>query len=165
MSPRCLAVRTCFRALADEATSEDVAACQQGVVKALGRWHKAKLKSFRRCQKQGLRGGSIQSMVELGECLGECLGEDPWGQARAACDPPPERVRAALEKRCQGVDLPAAFPGIAATPGCGTNDRGAMAACLDRTLECQICLVMNGAGALERDCDELDDGALNESCP
>ena len=38
-------------------------------------------------------------------------------------------------------------------------------ACLDRLVECEVCLALNQVDEISRDCDELDDGMLNGSCP
>ncbi len=39
-----------------------------------------------------------------------------------------------------------------------------LATCLDRIVECQACLALNQAEALDRDCDWFDDGIANASC-
>lgn len=37
---------------------------------------------------------------------------------------------------------------------------------LDRTVECLACLALNEANALDRECDEVDDGdPNNNTCP
>ena len=52
-----------------------------------------------------------------------------------------------------------------AFPGCGTSDPADLAACLDERVECRVCLTLNEADELNRDCDLFDDGAANASCP
>ena len=37
--------------------------------------------------------------------------------------------------------------------------------CLDRLVECRVCLGLNAADALNRDCDDFDDGLTNGTCP
>ena len=65
-----------------------------------------------------------------------------------------------VSKKCPvSIDL------VAAVPGCSTSDPGVLGDCLDRLVECQVCLALNEADALSRDCDEFDDGAINGSCP
>ena len=59
---------------------------------------------------------------------------------------------------CGGADLLAAFP------GCGTGDPGALGLCLDARVECRVCLLLNTADALCTDCDLFDDGVPNSSC-
>ncbi len=56
------------------------------------------------------------------------------------------------------MDLSDAFP------GCATDAAAALATCVDETVECRVCLALNRADDLARDCDLFDDGMLNASC-
>ena len=49
-------------------------------------------------------------------------------------------------------------------PGCAIDDLEQTHACLDAAIECRVCLALNRADDLARDCDVFDDGAANESC-
>jgi hypothetical protein len=74
--------------------------------------------------------------------------------------PKVDGIRKALDKKCQkkAVDLAAAFP------GCSLTDLEQTHGCLDRAVECRVCLGLNRAGGLARDCDLFDDGVANLSC-
>ena len=54
---------------------------------------------------------------------------------------------------------------LLARSSCDTNDAAQLAACLDALVKCQVCLALNQANALNRDCDDFDDGVVNGSCP
>jgi hypothetical protein len=89
------------------------------------------------------------------------MGVDPKHKIAKACDPVSGTIQSKIDKKCvgKGVDLSDAFA------SCGTDDPGELAICLDRIVECQVCLALNEADALDRDCDDFDDEVINESCP
>lgn len=65
-----------------------------------------------------------------------------------------------LPKSClsRGVDLSSAFP------GCGEDEPADLAACVEETVACRVCVALNQADDLAVDCDLLDDGRENASC-
>jgi cysteine-rich repeat protein len=131
--------------------------CQQLVADSVKKCQDAKLKEFNRCKKDGLKDASIQSFLDLQGCMGTDLKE----KIAKACDPVSGTIRSKIDKKCVGkdVDLSDAFA------SCGTDDPEELATCLDEIVECRVCLALNEADALNRDCDDFDDGVLNESCP
>ncbi len=135
--------------------------CQQGVAKSVKKCQDAKLKEFNKCKKNGLKDQSIQSALDLQGCM----GQDPKGKIAKACDPTTGKIKRSIDKKCGSVDFPGAFPQVIAIPGCGTDDPALLATCLDQIVECHVCLALNTADALARDCDEFDDGVVNGSCP
>jgi hypothetical protein len=65
-----------------------------------------------------------------------------------------------IARRCAAVtDLASAFP------GCASGDAAALGACAARSARCRACRMIGAFDALLLDCDALDDGAPNESCP
>jgi hypothetical protein len=133
--------------------------CQQEAAAATRKCLDAKLKEFNRCKKNGLRGrdgppGAILPIRTVSE-LELCMGHDPKGKIAQACV---TKLDAKIRRKCMGVAL------LAACPGCGTEDPGELATCLDTFAECQLCLGLNQADALNRECDEFDDGVVNGSC-
>ena len=144
----------------DLAVDKGRSKCQQRVAKSVKKCQDAKLKEFNKCKKLGLKDESIQSFLGLQECM----GQDPKGKIAKACDPTTGKIRSTINKKCGSVDFPGAFPQVIAIPGCGTDDPATLATCLDQIVECQVCLALNQADRLSRDCDEFDDGLTNGSC-
>jgi cysteine-rich repeat protein len=137
--------------------TEDSSKCQQLVAGSVEKCQDAKLKEFNRCKKDGLKDERIQSSIDLESCM----GRDSNGKIAKACAPASGTIRKKIDKKCagKGVDLSDAFA------GCDTDDPGDLATCLDEIVECQVCLALNEADALDRDCDDFDDDVINESCP
>ena len=130
--------------------------CQVDVSKAVHKCRGGKLKEFNRCKRARLKNGTCAFGLVT------CMGQDPKGRSSRACDPASGKIRTTIDKKCTGSgvsDLSAAFP------GCGTDDPGQLAACLDVFIECSVCRGLNEADALDRDCDLFDDRELNSSCP
>ena len=67
--------------------------------------------------------------------LEACFGTDPTGKIQKTCE---TKLAAKLNSKCASVDPLAA---------------------------CHACLALNAADALSADCDVLDDGVTNGSCP
>jgi hypothetical protein len=145
-------------ALVTSAVDKDAAKCQGAVVKSVNKCQKSKLKVFNRCKKTGLKDAMIRESADLESCV----GEDPKGVVAKACDPVSGKLATrVLPKSCvsRGVDLSSAFP------GCDTDDSEDLAMCLDQIVECRVCVALNQADDLAFDCDLLDDGVENSSCP
>ena len=139
-----------------EAEDKDTSKCQQQAAKAVKKCLDAKLKEFNKCKKNGLKDESIQTFADLQSCM----GADPKGKIAKACDPVSGKIRSAIDKKCGSpVDTSTAFS------GCGTADAATLAACLDQIVECNVCVLLNQADNLARDCDDFDDGTTNGSCP
>ena len=137
--------------------------CQAALAKAAQKCQETKLKEFNRCKKQALRGRDQPPVVIAQELADACLGiglspqPDPKGKIAKACG---TKIAAAVNSsgKCQQVEL------SRAVPGCGTDDPGEAAACLDRLVECQVCEGANQVDGLERECDDFDDAQANASC-
>jgi hypothetical protein len=127
--------------------------CQTDIVKQASRCWDTKLKEFNRCKKQGLR---ATLPFNRASDLEGCMGVDLKGKILKACV---TKLAERIGGRCTGVDTAAAFP------GCNTGDLGELGECLDRQIKCRVCLALNEADGLARDCDLFDDGTDNESCP
>jgi hypothetical protein len=140
--------------VADALTDQDGAKCQVGVAKAAQKCHDAKLKEFNKCKKTGL-GGTVP--FSRASDLESCMGLDPKQKIKKACE---TKLGSTISKKCPGsVDTAAAFP------GCNTGDPGELGLCLDRLVGCQVCLALNEADRLSKDCDLFDDTLDNDSCP
>jgi hypothetical protein len=111
------------------------------------------LKEFNKCKKKGL-GGTFP--FGRASDLGRCMGLDMNGKIAKACD---TKLAEKIDRRCTGVDTAAAFP------GCNTSDSGELGVCLDGLVKCRVCLALNAADGLGKDCDLFDDTLDNDSCP
>lgn len=141
------------------------AKCQQKVWKAVTKCEQKRLKEFSKCTRRGLRGsnppGTVDSATDLRNlCLG--IGgagqPDPKNKISKKCDDPDRGIQRMIDRVCNGVSLATAFP------GCNTNSAFGAAQCMDRKITCRMCVALNRADGLTRDCDRMDDGLANESC-
>ncbi|TFH25624.1 MAG: lamin tail domain-containing protein [Myxococcales bacterium] len=141
----------------DAATDATGAKCQQLILKRLQKCEGTLLKDFAACLKSGLASASIDNA----RSLAQCLGSDVRGKVAAACDATSGRVRAEVAKSCsgKGVALDLAFP------GCATTDEALTATCLDTAVRCRACQSVNAAFEAVGDCDALDNGSADASCP
>ncbi|MFQ5352260.1 MAG: hypothetical protein ACE5D3_04220, partial [Candidatus Binatia bacterium] len=136
--------------------SDDVAAakCQQALTRDITKCYDARLKDYNACTKRGLKKGTIIDSSGLEACI----GADTKAKVAKACGSQ-SKLAGDIAARCSGVDLLAAFP------ACGASDASSLHACLERETACVSCLAINEIGDLNRDCDSLDDGSANASCP
>ena len=151
-----------------KAENKDGAKCQQGVAKALKKCQDAKLKAFNSCKKSGLSAKSSSRIVnplDLAGCIsgrGDSIAADVKGKVEKACDPATGKIKKAIDKKC--VDDLGAFAGCN-DPNAPLPTAEELATCIDRLVECEVCLALNAADDLTHDCDLFDDGQTNESCP
>jgi hypothetical protein len=87
--------------------------------------------------------------------LAACLDAPLRGGAAAACD---ALAADRLGAGCRRAAL------SDAVPGCVSDDRTAVSACLDRHAACRSCRALAAASGFTRDCDAFDDGSRNGSC-
>jgi hypothetical protein len=132
------------------------ARCQQRVMSKVKKCQDTKLREFNKCKKAALKDSGSPAVGEAD--LEACMFVDPGSKVTRACV---EKVNTQVQKACvaKGVDLQTAFPGA------GTGDPAALVDALDQTVECLACIAVNAADGLARDCDQVDDGQANGSCP
>jgi endoglycosylceramidase len=140
-----------------EAEDRDAARCQAVAARWLAKCQALELREFNACKRRGLADGSIANAADLEACM----GHDPRGAVAHACDPVTGRVRRHLERRCtaKGVALSTAFP------NCRSDDGDDVARCLTGGVACGVCRALDRTDFLGRDCDLLDDGVADLSCP
>ncbi len=126
------------------------AACQLAVMKAYEKVAATKLKVFLKCKKAGLKAGTIFSQATLEACFDTVAADGSVAKAVAKLGP-------TITKKCPGVNIAAAFPGVCAS----AID---FPACVDTRVECRACLMLDAMDGLGRDCDLFDDGVANGSC-
>jgi hypothetical protein len=127
--------------------------CQQKVASQVKKCQDTKLRGFNECKMLALKNRDVAAAD-----LEACIFVDLEGDVAKACI---DKVRAQVRSHCvlKEVDLADAFPGI------GLSDPNALVDALDQRVECLSCLALNEADALKKDCDLVDDGIDNESCP
>jgi cysteine-rich repeat protein len=135
--------------------------CQNTILASVQKCENARLKEFEKCKSKGLRGGTIDRTVDLEACLFDGPGQpDPAGKIARLCFAKPTLKG---ESRCvtKGVDLADAFP------GCGAITTSAdLTTCVDRSVRCRTCNLINAVDGTAVDCDVFDDGDDgNDSCP
>jgi len=131
--------------------------CQQSVAKRLQKCEDTLLKDFAGCLKKGLASIAVAAPASLAGCL----GSDEAGKVAAACDSASGRIREEIGKRCSSLAVPLDL----AFAGCGASDEEQTAACLDATVRCRACQSVNAAFRVGGDCDLLDNGVVDASCP
>jgi cysteine-rich repeat protein len=143
----------------DMATQKDDAKCQQAIAKAVQKCQDTKLKEFNACKKNKLKGKDTSQAASAGELQDECLGAGPGsipdgkGKIAGKCI---TKINDAIAKKCSASDTDALLPGCAGEP---------LQPCLDQKVECEVCQALNALDGLDRNCDEFDDGVVNQSCP
>ncbi|MCH6562087.1 MAG: PQQ-binding-like beta-propeller repeat protein [Myxococcales bacterium] len=141
-------------AIFTEEAEKDLSKCQQQAAKQVKKCQDTKLKEFNKCKKSGLKDESIQSASDLAVCM----GLDLKGKIAKDCV---TKIDDKLSKKCGSAVIATVFPGECS----GSSNLAELGDCLDRLVECRVCLGLNAADALSRDCDEFDDGLTNGSCP
>jgi len=126
--------------------------CQAAAAKTYEKIVVAKLKAFNGCKKTGLKSGYINSRARLEECFDGIIA-DPGGRIAKAIG----KLDKTMDSRC-GDYLVDAFPGKC-------QGQAEFAQCVDTLVECRVCLMLNSADALNRNCDSFDDDVINDSCP
>lgn len=145
-------------ALPTGAPDADLSKCQQSVTKALSKCVDTQAKEYTKCRKKAV------ATADDVTPLTACVTDDPKGKVAKSCDLDADgkvdKLRGAIAKSCEGVDLAAAFP------GCATADPAALHACLVAPARCEVCKAATVAGEMESvlDCDAFDNESSDGSC-
>jgi hypothetical protein len=129
----------------------DEGRCQAAVVKQAQKCEAAKLKEWNARKKAGRKAGIFTGDADVEACF----GADPKGKVAKTCD---QKLRDVIARKCP-ADVTALFVSVAAGP----VDN--LVTITNVTLDCQHCRMLNRADALALDCELLDDGAANGTCP
>jgi hypothetical protein len=138
-------------AIIDADVDKDGASCQAAVVKAYEKISSTALKQFAGCKKSGLKGGTI--IDETG--IEGCVNDDTKGGIAGATT----KLGDTITSKCAGVNLAAAFPGCNPVNGTALRD------CAGNAAKCRACIIVNKMDGVNAPCDDLDNGALDGSCP
>ncbi len=131
--------------------------CQVAVLTNLQKILKVKTTLFLTCKKNGLKAKTqpFLSSADLETCFDQLIDDAAGKIAKAVTS-----LQETVEKKCATIPLATAFPGACS----GAGNAAALAACIDRQVECRTCQIFNGVDGLARNCDLVDDGAANASC-
>jgi hypothetical protein len=129
-------------ALADPANKND-GKCQQTAIKDAAKCQDTYMKTFNGEKKSALKAGSVSDASGLAALL----GNDPKGKIGKACG----KIATDIGKKCGGTEsvLSDLFP------GCGTDDQGELASCLESAAKCTACRAIARADGL----------LVSEACP
>ena len=119
----------------------------------------AQMKQFVACKKKALAVGKepVSDGARTAAELEACFGDDPKGKTAKACD----KVRTPLAKKCVDKDLSLST----VFPDCASDDIEAVYDCIVPAMTCVLCRTINLVDDLALDCDLLDNGANDGSCP
>ncbi len=133
-------------------TSDDVS-CLVGVNKVFAKAMDTKLKEFGGCKK-GVK--KPEPKVSDAVDLARCIAADAKGKIQKAVD----KMSAQVDKcSAAGADL------LQVLPGCGSASPAVVKQCLSDRLKCRSCLAIETEDNLTGECDLLDNGAFDTSCP
>ena len=144
-------------AIIAKASDADGAACQRAVAKGAGRLLTSYFASFSRCVKGRINDGLVFASGNLEWCFDGVAADSLDASSHIAMDV--ARLMQLRSKNCAGVDLSAAFPGR-----CSGRADTAFDSCIAVGAACRTCLLFDTADALGRDCDLLDNHAIDLSC-
>jgi hypothetical protein len=141
--------------LATKVDDKDTAKCQLGMLKGAGKLENTLLKEINKAKKEAIKLDSVNSASALETVLAAVFtANDKIAGAEV-------KFVKGVEKKCAALQDPATtFPGACADP-----DLGVVEDCVIAAARCQACLKIEAFDALNLDCDDLDDGAVNGSCP
>ena len=132
--------------------------CQLTVQKFADKVMLMMVKEFAGCVKSEAadRDDPIATISRLSGCL-DTLNADARGRIANATS----KLAVQVEKKCllPGVNIELLGGDCAAG-----SDADAIAACMETTLHCRTCSLMQGVFAMDLDCDAQDDGNVNGSC-
>ncbi len=139
-------------------TGADDRSCRTAIAKSYGMLADTVAKYFQRCVKAGLKTGQIDSAVDMAACMNGLTGDGDG--ARAVSSAVDKLMLQALSK-CDISSVVDLFPGYCGDTA-GILDFGA---CVGTLVKCRSCLGLNDTASLARDCDTMDDGSANGTCP
>jgi hypothetical protein len=128
--------------------------CQSAIARAVGKCEDAKLASYNSCKKDQLKAGAADAATLQDACLGTGANRipDTKGKISKKCG---NGLGGTIGKNCGTTNNDALFA------PCAGRDLGA---CIDQKIDCEVCKALNALDGLDRNCDQFDDGVMNDSC-
>ncbi len=147
-------------------TDKDACKCQQAVSKSYEKLAATKVKQFVKCKKDALKEGATpapagaMSASDIAQCVDDAgTPGSIAGDGKDKIQKKIDKLGKDIAKKCSAVDTAAAFPGLC--QGLIGDD---LRDCVDRRVECRVCLTIATMDDLAVDCDLFDDGSANGSC-
>lgn len=137
------------------ATDKAAAKCQAAVLKASLKLLDAKALLFLKCAKDRLAGKPTLAVSgpQVGDCL-DVVAADAKGRIGKRVG----KLGVVLDRQCRDGNVATTLPGACFSTA-------APASCLHVRTNCHLCAMAEATGNLGADCDRLDDGLANGSCP
>ncbi len=137
-------------------TGKETASCQYEMLKRADKLESTVVKEVNKAKKTALKDPTVSGRPALEVALAEVF--DPANVKLAKAE---EKLEKGVEKKCGLLPSPETiFPGACADP-----DLLEVEACVIAAARCQACSKINAFDGLILECDELDDGSANGSCP
>jgi hypothetical protein len=133
---------------------EGIDGCAVALLRSVGKVAKATDRAFRACVNGRIATNALASALDVAACV----GEDPLGKIATS------RMKFAedISAHCTPTSIDTNFPdGECSAEGTVAE----FATCAVDVVDCVECRVLNAVANAAADCDQLDDGALNASCP
>lgn len=129
--------------------------CQAAILKTTQKLFDTRAKLLLTCVKGALAGKPTLAVGSGG--LRDCFARvdaDPKGKIAKSVT----KIADALTDSCVGVSVPTALAGTCSAAG-------NVPACLSTRISCGVCRMFDAANELDADCDIVDDGIDDASCP
>jgi hypothetical protein len=137
------------------ADDQAAAACQQVMVRRANKLYSAASREVIKFTRRALEDETVDGVGAL-----EANLEDLLSSSSKIASTEQKLVKA-VDRACGPVPDPdLIFPG-----GCADADLGNVETCAIAAARCQACLTVNTSSDLDLDCEQLDDGTVNGSCP
>jgi hypothetical protein len=140
--------------VAMKADHKDGWRCQSAIAKAVGKCHDAKLAAYNSCKNTELKSGvaSVQALQDA--CMGTGGNGIPdlKGKIWNKCG---NGLGGTIDRKCGTTNNDALFP-----PCSGQT----LVDCIGQRIKCRVCEALNALDGLDRNCDQFDDGVVDDSC-
>ncbi|MFT5041089.1 MAG: hypothetical protein ACI8TX_002061 [Hyphomicrobiaceae bacterium] len=139
--------------------NKKITKCQLLATKGFEKVANAERRVYLKCQKDGLKDGSITSAGTLRECFAVIEADSKGKIAKQVI-----KLTDQIEKHCPATlaSLSTIFPGSSCLAVSGSAET--FSPCLANAVDCRVCGATSGSDELAMNCDVIDDGLPNSSC-
>jgi hypothetical protein len=144
------------------AEDRETAKCQLEMLKRTGSLESTVLKEVNKAKKQAIKDDAVDGEAALEEALWAVFSAND--RIKRAED----RLVRWVDRKCAVLQTPPStiFPGDCAEmdPNSGQSELRQVEVCAIAAARCGACLKINAFDDLQLDCDDADDGDINDSC-